>query len=118
MTYPKLLITSEGLQVVVCDCESNVVEKKVEFILDYNQFRDIIGIEIINLQLEAGTSCLNRIKENISSNASSKIRYSYDDDSDAFYLQLADESSMDQESVLGKLTLNSEGEIIRFDVLS
>jgi len=113
MAYPEVSTNSDGLQVSVCVCESGLVKKEMEFILDYNQFREVIGLEILNLNLEAGEACLNQIKEHINTMGGG-IRYSYDEDSDSFYLQLADEPSVDQEAVSGMLTLNMEGEIVGF----
>ena len=113
MTYPEILTNSDDLQVIVCACEGGLLTKKAEFILDLNQFREIIGLEIFNLKLEAGEGCLTRIKENIST-MDGNIRYSYDEDSDSFYLQLADEFSADQKAVIGTLTLNTKGEIVGF----
>lgn len=111
--YPKVLKTHDNFQVVVCHYESRLQAKEVEFVLDLNRFQDVIGIEILNLKLKVGEACLNRVKENISL-VDSDLRYNYDEDTDAFYLQIANEVSTYQMSVLGKLALNADGEIIKF----
>jgi uncharacterized protein YuzE len=43
-----------------------------------------------------------------------RVRYSYDDESDAFYLQLLNEPSKDQEAVDATIRINNEGAIIGF----
>lgn len=111
MVYPEVLTTSEILQVDICTYGNGSKVIETEIILDINQFREVIGLEILNLKLEAGKTCLNQIKENIKATVGSR-RYSYDEDSDSFYLQLANESSVDQKAVIGTLTLNREGEIV------
>ena len=110
MVYPKVLTTDENLQVDICPYGSETKVIETEFILDFNQYREIIGIEILNLKLEAGRTCLNKIKENIKT--VENIRYSYDEETDSFYLKLVSDRSIDQEAVIGKLTLNTEGEIV------
>ena len=74
------------------------IEKEIssEFVLDYDQFLNVIGVEIINLELQAGDP----------------HRYSYDSDTDSFYLKLSSDRSFDQKAVYGKIILDKDGQIV------
>ena len=99
--------------VIVCSENSIVRELSLEIVLDVDQFGKICGFEILNLMLEAGIRCLDIIKKVIQSEHAAITRFSYDEDSDAFYLRLADGRSFDQYAVVGKVALNMKGEIVR-----
>jgi hypothetical protein len=86
----------------------------IEFILDFDWEGELIGIEIINLKFIAGSNCLKHFADNIAT-SSLHLRYSYDDEVDAFYLKIGtDRDSKYQCSVDGKLILNAKGYIIGF----
>lgn len=114
MNYSQILMNTDYLKILTGPSGSKSQIKKMEFVLDFNQFRDIIGIEIINLKFEVGERSLIQIEKNM--RVEDSIRYSYDEDSDAFYMKLADGPSSDQEAVLGELIINQEGEIVEFRV--
>ena len=111
MDAPKISATTDGVEVEICSSGSSAQTLSVEFVLDLNQSGTVIGIEVLNLQLEAGGSFLNRIRERIGTMDGS-MKYSYDGEVDAFYLQLYDEVSADQVAVDGIIILNEKGEIV------
>ncbi|PIE01343.1 MAG: hypothetical protein CSA81_12230 [Acidobacteria bacterium] len=113
MTYPKISINSNELQIYVCEKTVCFTEKDVEFVIDFNGYGDVVGLEILNLRLETGASFLNKIRDSFDRTTKS-ISYSYDKESDSFYLKLAEDASSAQRAVDGLLLLNSTGEIIGF----
>ena len=80
-------------------------------VLDFDQFWEVIGIEIIDLLFNAGKNCLQAITQCIPTEGES-VRCSYDDDSDAFYLRLSTGNSRHQKTVDGQVSLDAEGRII------
>ena len=113
MKYPHILATSVNVDVILCDKVFEVHEQSLEMILDLDQFGMICGIEILNLVLETGVSCLDMISRSFPS-PDLDAEYSYDADADAFYLKLTDSRSLDQDVVSGAVALNRCGEIVRF----
>ena len=82
-----------------------------EFVLDFDSGGSVIGIEIINLTIQAGPSALGAL-ERAFQRPLDRMKYNYDDESDCFYLQFAREPSVNQKAVDGTATLNQEGEIV------
>jgi len=87
----------------------------VEVILDFDQFDDVVGIEVINLLLAAGPACLEAISKALPARHTD-MRYSYDEESDCFYLKLRLERSRDQEAVEGRFALDQEGRIVAMHI--
>lgn len=113
--YPKIERAGEHIEIIIFPFDKNIKNFNIDLILDLNQFGDVVGIEIINLKLEAGTLCLNQIQKTIST-MGENIRYSYDDENDCFYLQLSNEPSFYQKAIEGLLVLNNDEEIIGFKI--
>jgi uncharacterized protein YuzE len=114
--YPIIKKSGNNFEVLITS-QLNINKKiDIELVLDFNMLQKIIGIEIINLKLEAGKNCLAIIEKCIDCN-DNEIKYSYDEECDSFYLKLANDKSMDQEVVNGSLILNDKGEIIGFSTL-
>jgi uncharacterized protein YuzE len=85
-----------------------------EFILDLDGFKNVIGVEILALTEIAGCDCLNEIEENVPAEGDG-LRYSYDAESDSFYLQLSNEASKDQIALDGILVLDRAGAIVALE---
>ncbi len=89
------------------------IEKEIpsDFVLDYDQFKNVIGVEILNLELHAGKNCLKKVDRCIQSTGA-PYKYSHDKDTDSFYLNLSKEPSFDQKAVDGKIVVDKKGQII------
>ncbi len=111
--YPNVLRNNNKIEIALSpygECPKYV---DVEFILDLNRFRNILGIEILNLKAEVGGRCLEKIESSIDSTGDG-LRYSYDEETDSFYLQISSESSSDQKAVDGVLVLSEQGQVLGF----
>lgn len=113
VTYPNIVRGTNSIEIELGPHSEYIKQIEVEFILDKNQFDDVIGIEILDLKLEAGVRCLGRVESCIEVKGNG-LRYGYDEETDSFYLQISNEDSSDQESINGILVLNSESQIVCF----
>ena len=113
-SYP-ILNRYKGIEVSVGSYGESPKYLVMEFILDFNQFKELIGIEILSFKAMAGKHVLNKIKSIISSTGDG-LRYAYDEESDSFYLQLSRDRSVDQLAVDGTLILNEREEVVGFKV--
>ena len=107
MTFPNIVREQGFIEVLLEASEKDVSEIPVEFVLDFDRFKEVIGIEILDLAADAGNNCLHTIEK-------SAMNFSYDEESDAFYLRLNEGASLDQEAVEGLLLMGNEGQIIGF----
>ena len=105
-------------RLIVNLCPSLVEQSKsinLECVLDFNEYGEVIGIEIIDLKYYAGDKVLDGRKW-ASINKKEGVRISYDEESDAFYLSISDEKSVEQRSVNGKLILDKKGYMVKLEV--
>jgi uncharacterized protein YuzE len=79
-------------------------------VLDFGQWGEIIGVEILNLVFQAGKGCLGIISRSVPTK-SEGLRYAYDEASDSFYLRFRTGSSFKQKSVQGSVFLDPDGTI-------
>lgn len=107
MTFPNIVREQGFIEVLLDAFEKCVSEMRVEFVLDFDRFKEVIGIEILDLVADAGDNCLHTLNK-------SSTNYSYDEESDAFYLRLNEGTSSDQEAVEGTLLMDNEGQIVGF----
>ncbi|REJ88035.1 MAG: hypothetical protein DWQ35_20410 [Planctomycetota bacterium] len=111
MFKPEIHYSDDTIAVVFQqDCRKSR-KLQVECVLDFNGMGDVIGIEILNLKLQAGRDCLRSMDAAVNSLADD-LEFSYDDSTDSFYLRLSPDRSLDQAAVLGTLELNVAGEIV------
>jgi len=89
--------------------ESRVL--KSWFVFDYNQYQEIIGLEIINLKLISGNRCLEKLYECFLG-PQKYFKCSYDSETDSFYLTLSNDRSLDQKEVEGNIILDGDGHIV------
>jgi uncharacterized protein YuzE len=108
--YPNIVREDEKLDVVFSSSDVSRPEITVRCVLDFDQFGDVLGIEILNLKDQAGSRCLDVVEE-VLKGPVTDLRYSYDDEVDAFYLRMSEGQSVDQKAVDGVLVLNDKGQI-------
>ncbi len=108
--YPNIVREDEKLDVVFSSPDVSRPEITVRCVLDFDQFGDVLGVEILNLKDQAGSSCLDVVEEVLKGSVTA-LRYSYDDEVDAFYLRMSEGQSVDQKAVDGVLVLNDKGQI-------
>jgi uncharacterized protein YuzE len=110
MTYPQIDRESQSFSVRFTAEAGDVGGKPIEMVLDFDQFGEVIGIEILDLMFNAGKGCLLGIAQCVPTEGDG-VRYSYDEDSDSFYLRVTAGNSLDQKTVDGQLSLDAEGRI-------
>jgi len=85
--------------------------RQIEMVLDYNELGCVIGMEILGLVFGAGKDCLGLIGATVPARGD-VVKYSYDEDCDAFYLRLRMGRSLRQGVVQGTACFDSGGRII------
>lgn len=105
--YPGVNTDQGRIEILLNSSDEVLPELSIEFILDIDKYGEVIGIEILHLMLDAGADCLDYLRE-------SGVEFSYDEDSDSFYMRLKEGTSLDQMVVQGKLLKNNEGQVVGF----
>jgi len=113
--YPNVARKSGKLEVMFSLSDVPLTSIVVRFVLDFDRFDEVVGIEILNLKDQAGNRCLSKV-EKILMTPVQGLRYSYYDDTDSFYLYLSEKDCPFQKAVDGVLVLNDEGQIVSFRV--
>ena len=114
--FPKVLKDSRSFRIEFSPSIVTSKEKLIEMVLDFDQFGEIIGVEIINLLLHVGENGLGIIS-NVIPNDGTGIRYSYDRECDSFYLKIKSDRSVDQIEVEGLALLDKDGQIFCLNVV-
>ena len=112
--YPRLDLDNQRLRIQLKPASSVRRSVTARLVLDFNYLGQVIAIEILYLKSILGMNCLDNFAEDIAGGSVS-LRYSYDQDCDAFSLELNAEDSSDQHAVDGHILLDDEGHIIGFD---
>ncbi len=89
----------EGIRAIDVDC-----------VVDLTDFGDVVGVEILDLRRQLSDGIIE------GSPAGSKIRWSYDDEIDAFYVRLTDGQSQVQRGATGRAHLDSARRVVQLDV--
>jgi uncharacterized protein YuzE len=113
--YPQV---HEESQAVVVDFDLTTQQSSrqpLRMVLDFGQQGEVLGIEIINLAYVAGQNCLQAISKSIGTDGQG-LRFSYDDESDCFYLRLREGQSLTQKAVDGFVLLDQGGAITNLSV--
>jgi hypothetical protein len=102
--------SSDGTLVIRFQDAAVARSVKVACVIDQTDFGDVIGVEILGFrrQLSGGVVEFPR--------ASSGVRWSYDDEADAFYVQLMQGRSHFQTSVAGKAGLDAAQRVVLLEV--
>lgn len=111
VNYPQISFAEATLEVAFCDPVRRETTVPISIIVDLDLSGKIIGIEIINLFLQIGHSCLDEIAR-VLPTAVGAVRYGYDEDTDCFYLHLDVGPSRDQKSIAASACLDANGQII------
>jgi len=115
--YPKVDQSKKAVNIIFVAYEGEITYVDIEFVVDFNQYGEIVGVEILNIKLESGEKCLDIIESAITT-LDNALRYSYDEESDSFYLEISEERSIHQKSINGLLVINQIGQIVglKFDL--
>lgn len=105
--YPDVNTDQGRIEILLNSSDEVLHELSIEFILDIDKYGEVIGIEISNMMANAGDDCLDYV-------GNTDVDFSYDEDSDSFYLRLKEGTSLDQLVVQGKLLKNNEGQVVGF----
>ncbi len=106
--YPQIIEKDNSFVVKLGPAAETGRTLPIKMVLDFDADGKVVGIEIINLVLQAGNKALNYIKH------TRQPTFGYDPDCDSFYMRVKNVNSTDQKSVSGALTLDDEGEIMGF----
>ena len=115
-TFPKIFKNNISFRIEFCSIIKNTDEKLIEMVLDFDQFGEIVGVEIINLLFHVGKNGLGIISHVIP-NKGIGLRYSYDEENDSFFLKLRPGRSHDQIEVEGAALLDENGQILCLNVV-
>lgn len=91
------------------------IRRPLRMVLDFGQWGEVMGIEIINLAFDLGKNCLGAISESVPTEGEA-TRYAYDEESDCFSLTLRRGRSWDQKAVDGCVFLDKGGAMIALAV--
>jgi len=108
--YPYMHEEEKSLRVEFAPEPRQAKRKSLRMVLDFGSFGDVLGIEIMNLMLEAGKPALDLISQVVATTGY-ETRYSYDDESDSFYLRVHAGKSLNQKSVDGLAICDEDGRI-------
>lgn len=90
-------------------------EAIIPVVVDRDSFGELMGVEIINVLLTAGSNSLDLIRQVLPA-AGAIPRYGFDDVTDSFYLHLKEGRSATQESVRAAVDFDANGRIIAIDI--
>jgi len=80
-------------------------------ILDFGEQGGVVGIEILDWALSTGKNSLTVIAQTVPTNGDG-LRYSYDAESDSFYLRLKAGRSLDQKAIHGFMCCDDRGQVV------
>jgi uncharacterized protein YuzE len=109
--YPRVHEEQDSLVVEFPPKVNETSRQRLRMVLDIGQSGGVIGVEIINLAFEAGENCLAVIGGSVS-RCGDGVRYSYDEESDSFYIRLRQGRSQGQRALDGTVSLDERGAII------
>jgi uncharacterized protein YuzE len=87
----------------------------ISAVLDFDRSENVIGVEIINLLLQAGKNCLGRIRQSVSA-TDAEMKFSYDDECDCAYLRLRAGESLQQSVTDTELIFDDSGHIVEMRI--
>lgn len=111
MSYPQVHGENGSLFVAFGQVEERSSGRPLSMTLDKDQDGAILAIEVINFLLIAGSNSLETIRKVVSEEGK-ELKYSYDEDSDSFYLRLKPGRSVEQSTVQGSMFFDREGTIV------
>ena len=82
----------------------------VDCVLDLTYLGDVVGVEILDLRRQLSGGRVEALS------AGGQIQWSYDDEIDAFYVQILEDRAQVQRSATGKAHLDSGNRVVRLEV--
>jgi uncharacterized protein YuzE len=110
-SYPQIREDDRSLIVEFAPDVNRSEERRLRMIVDLSPLGKVVGVEIINAVLKAGKNGLKLIEQSVPADGNG-VKYSYDADSDSFYLRLTGDRSVDQKAVDGFVLLDDRGRIL------
>ncbi len=108
--YPHVLEEEGSVAIEFAPGAEQSNARTLKMVLDFGQWGEVVGIEIISLIFAAGKDCLQIIDRSLPTQGEG-LRYAYDEESDCFYLRLKTGRSCGQRSVTGSMLLDADGRI-------
>lgn len=105
---PTVTFDDDNVQVRL-DISPSVRSVAVECVLDMTDFRDLIGIEILDLTRQTGGCTVDPSPQH------DRIWWGYDDEIDAYYIRLLEGSAPHQKVATAIISLDSHDRIVRID---
>jgi uncharacterized protein YuzE len=84
--------------------------RPVRMVIDLGEDAAVLGVEILNLTSQLGANCLRLVEE--ACTGTYDCSYSYDQESDSFYLRLGSGRSIDQKALDGCVVQGADGQIL------
>jgi hypothetical protein len=113
--YPLVRVKENSLRVSFAPNAKGSSPRPLDMVLDFGQWGDVTGIEVINLLFQMGKNCLGIVAERVPTEGE-PLRYAYDEACDCFYLHLRTGRSFDQKTVQGLALLDEDGRITELGV--
>lgn len=108
--FPRIVETDHSLTAEFAPNPKPASYQPLEMVLDFGESGALSGVEIINLICEVGKNCLGLVSTVVPTEGDA-LKYSYDDDCDAFYLHLRVGRSLHQKVIQGAAGLDADGRI-------
>ena len=83
---------------------------EVACVVDQTDFGDVVGVEILDLRHQLSGGQVDAPQ------ASSRVRWSYDSEIDAFYVRVTDGRSQVQTTIRGKIRLDASQRVVLLEV--
>lgn len=114
MNYPIMLLKN-SCRIDFAARMGNENQIPLDVVLDLDQFGNLLGIEVVSLLFHVGKNGLKIIARVVDADGEG-LKYSYDDEADAFYFRLKKDRSTNQKEVEAQVFLNDNGEIVGLDI--
>jgi hypothetical protein len=106
--HPSATVDGDRLRVVLLDSEP-VRSIGLDCVVDLTDMGEIVGIEVLDVQRQLGGGVMPPA-------VLGELRWSFDDEMDAFYLQVAQGRGQIQKSAKAIARLDSTQHVVQFDI--
>jgi hypothetical protein len=107
--FPSVLKGDNSITIIFRSEEIDKIHN-IECVVDFNNFHELIGIEILDLKSQ--TECMVDNLDNFD-NEEERIHTSYDREIDAFYIKISEGMSSEQRIEKVNIMLNEKKEIVQ-----
>ena len=111
--FPKIIKLDAKINIKLSSIKNSKVVENIEFVLDIDNYGDVIGIEIINLKYN--THCKD-VALNGYRNTDDGIRISYDSNADALSVSFSNNHSLDQKLTDGIVILDDNDYVVGMEI--